>query len=124
MRQYLDLMQYVLDHGIRKQDRTGTGTLSIFGYQMRFNLNDGFPLLTTKRLNLKSIIYELIWFLKGETNIKYLQDNSVYIWDEWADETGDLGPIYGAQWRLWKTTDGRVIDQISQTIHNIKPTLI
>jgi len=120
MRQYLDLMQYVLDHGIRKQDRTGTGTLSIFGYQMRFNLNDGFPLLTTKRLNLKSIIYELIWFLKGETNIKYLQDNSVHIWDEWADETGDLGPIYGAQWRLWKTTDGRVIDQISQTIHNIK----
>jgi thymidylate synthase len=120
MRQYLDLMQYVLDHGIRKQDRTGTGTLSIFGYQMRFNLNDGFPLLTTKRLNLKSIIYELIWFLKGETNIKYLQDNGVHIWDEWADETGDLGPIYGAQWRLWKTTDGRVIDQISQTIHNIK----
>jgi thymidylate synthase len=119
MRQYLDLMRYVLDDGVKKEDRTGTGTLSIFGYQMRFPLEEGFPLLTTKRLHLKSIIYELLWFLKGDTNVKYLQDNGVRIWNEWADERGDLGPVYGAQWRSWKTDSGS-IDQISQLIDQIK----
>ena len=120
MRQYLDLVQNILDHGVKKGDRTGTGTLSIFSYQMRFNLQDGFPLLTTKKLHLKSIIYELIWFLNGDTNIKYLNDHGVRIWDEWADERGELGPVYGAQWRSWNTGDGRSVDQISQVIKQIK----
>jgi thymidylate synthase len=120
MKQYLDLLQYILDHGIRKPDRTGTGTLSVFGYQMRFDLNQGFPLLTTKRLHMKSVIYELLWFLRGESNIKFLRDHGVSIWDEWADDHGELGPIYGVQWRNWKTTDGLVIDQISQVIDQIK----
>jgi thymidylate synthase len=120
MRQYLDLLQYILDKGIEKSDRTGTGTLSVFGYQMRFNLNDGFPLLTTKKLHLKSVIYELMWFLRGESNVGYLQDHGVRIWDEWADEKGDLGPIYGVQWRHWRSADGLVIDQISQVIEKIK----
>ena len=120
MRQYLDLVQYILDHGVKKADRTGTGTLSVFGYQTRFNLLDGFPLLTTKKLHLKSIIYELIWFLHGETNVKYLIDHGVHIWDEWADENGELGPIYGAQWRSWSTGDGHSVDQISQLIEQIK----
>lgn len=120
MKQYLDLMQYVLDHGAQKHDRTGTGTISTFGYQMRFNLQEGFPMVTTKKLHLKSIIHELIWFLKGDTNIKYLKDNNVKIWDEWADENGNLGPVYGSQWRSWPTPDGRLIDQISNIIHTIK----
>jgi len=120
MRQYLDLLSDILEHGVEKGDRTGVGTLSLFGYQMRFNLQEGFPLLTTKRLHQKSIIYELLWFLKGETNIKYLQDHGVRIWDEWADENGDLGPVYGAQWRSWKSVDGHSIDQISQLIEQIK----
>lgn len=120
MKQYHDLMQHVLQNGIQKHDRTGTGTISVFGYQMRFNLQDGFPLVTTKKLHLRSIIHELIWFLKGETNIKYLQDNGVSIWDEWADETGELGPVYGSQWRSWPTPDGGHIDQISQVINQIK----
>lgn len=120
MRQYLDLVQNILDHGVKKGDRTGTGTLSMFGYQMRFNLQDGFPSLTTKKLHLKSIIYELIWFLNGDTNIKYLNDHGVRIWDEWADERGELGPVYGAQWRSWNTGDGRSVDQISQVIEQIK----
>ena len=119
MRQYLDLMEHVLKNGTKKEDRTGTGTLSVFGYQMRFDLQKGFPLLTTKKLHLKSIIYELLWFLKGETNIKYLHENNVKIWDEWADENGDLGPIYGHQWRSW-TSGLKSIDQISQIIHQIK----
>jgi thymidylate synthase len=114
MRQYLDLLEHVLDNGVKKEDRTGTGTLSIFGYQMRFDLDEGFPLLTTKKLHLRSIIHELLWFLKGDTNIKYLHDNNVTIWDEWADGEGNLGPIYGFQWRSWPTADGRYIDQISQ----------
>ena len=117
MRQYLDLLQHVLDNGVQKKDRTGTGTISVFGYQMRFNLKEGFPVLTTKKLHLRSIIYELLWFLKGDTNIKYLHDNKVTIWDEWADENGDLGPIYGAQWRNWNN-DG--IDQISEIVKLIK----
>jgi thymidylate synthase len=119
MKQYLQLMQHVLDHGVKKEDRTGTGTLSIFGYQMRFNLAEGFPLVTTKKLHLKSIIHELLWFLKGDTNIGYLKENGVKIWDEWADENGNLGPVYGAQWRSWSSTRGP-IDQISQLIDQIK----
>lgn len=120
MRQYLDLLQFILDHGVEKSDRTGTGTFSAFGYQMRFNLNAGFPLLTTKKLHLNSIIYELLWFLRGESNIKYLNDHGVRIWDEWADSSGELGPVYGVQWRRWKTADGTVIDQISHVIDQIK----
>ena len=113
-------MRHVLDHGIAKSDRTGTGTLSVFGYQLRFPLAEGFPLITTKRLHLRSIIHELLWFLKGDTNIRYLQENNVHIWDEWADERGDLGPIYGAQWRSWPAPDGRVIDQIQEVVATIK----
>jgi thymidylate synthase len=120
MKQYLDLMKHVLEHGTEKHDRTGTGTLSVFGYQMRFNLQEGFPLITTKKVHLRSIIHELIWFLKGDTNIRYLKDNAVSIWDEWADENGNLGPVYGSQWRSWPTADGRHIDQISQVIQQIK----
>ena len=120
MKQYHDLMQHILDHGTKKEDRTGTGTISVFGYQMRFNLQEGFPLVTTKKLHLRSIIHELLWFLKGETNIKYLKDNGVSIWDEWADENGDLGHVYGYQWRSWPTPDGRHIDQISNVIEQIK----
>ncbi len=119
MQQYLDLLRHVLDQGVEKKDRTGTGTRSVFGYQMRFHLNDGFPLLTTKKLHTKSIIYELLWFLQGDSNVKYLQDHGVRIWNEWADENGDLGPIYGTQWRSWKAADGRSIDQISQVIDQI-----
>ncbi|MBE0411612.1 MAG: thymidylate synthase [Anaerolineales bacterium] len=122
MNQYLDLLQSILDHGEKKDDRTGVGTLSIFGYQMRFDLTHGFPLLTTKKLHTKSIIYELLWFLKGDTNINYLNKNGVRIWDEWADENGELGPVYGSQWRSWKTADGRTIDQISQVIKQIQTT--
>lgn len=120
MKQYLDLMQHVLDHGTQKHDRTGTGTISVFGYQMRFNLQEGFPMVTTKKLHLKSIIHELIWFLSGDTNIKYLKDNGVRIWDEWADEAGNLGPVYGSQWRSWPKPDGEKIDQISQIVNMIK----
>ncbi|MBS1531346.1 MAG: thymidylate synthase [Bacteroidetes bacterium] len=120
MKQYLDLMKHVLENGTQKHDRTGTGTLSVFGYQMRFNLQEGFPLVTTKKLHLKSIIHELIWFLQGDTNIKYLKDNGVRIWDEWADENGNLGPVYGHQWRNWPTPNGGHIDQISQLISMIK----
>ena len=120
MKQYLDLLEYVLDHGVRKPDRTGTGTISVFGYQMRFDLRQGFPLLTTKRLHIKSVVYELLWFLRGDSNIKFLHDHGVSIWDEWADEQGELGPVYGVQWRNWKPSDGLVIDQISQVIDQIK----
>lgn len=120
VKQYLDLMRHVRDNGILKEDRTGTGTKSVFGYQMRFNLADGFPVVTTKKLHLRSIIHELLWFLKGDTNIKYLKDNKVRIWDEWADEEGNLGPVYGSQWRSWPTADGRHIDQISQVVDQIK----
>lgn len=120
MQQYLDLMRYIKDHGIDKNDRTGTGTRSIFGYQMRFNLNEGFPCLTTKKVHLRSIIHELLWFLQGDTNIQYLKDNGVRIWDEWADENGNLGPVYGYQWRSWPTPDGGHIDQIAQLIEQIK----
>ena len=120
MKQYLDLMRTILDEGHYKADRTGTGTYSIFGYQMRFDLQKGFPLLTTKKLHLRSIIYELLWFLRGDTNIQYLHDHNVTIWDEWADENGDLGPVYGKQWRSWEAPDGRVIDQITNLIEQIK----
>ena len=120
MKAYHDLMRHVLDNGIDKSDRTGTGTRSVFGYQMRFDLSEGFPLLTTKKLHLRSIIHELLWFLKGDTNIKYLKDNNVSIWDEWADENGDLGPVYGYQWRSWPAPDGRHIDQIANVVEQIK----
>ncbi len=120
MKQYLNLLQHILDHGIKKQDRTGTGTISTFGYQMRFNLQEGFPLVTTKKVHLKSIIYELLWFLNGDTNVKYLQDHGVRIWNEWADANGDLGPVYGYQWRHWRTPDGREIDQIANLIEGLK----
>src|SRR5512137_3100241 len=120
MKQYLELLDHVLKKGVKKADRTGTGTISVFGYQMRFNLKEGFPVLTTKKLHLKSIIHELLWFLKGETNIKYLRDNGVKIWDEWADENGNLGPVYGYQWRSWPAADGRKIDQLTNVIESIK----
>ena len=120
MQQYLDLMRHVRDHGARKDDRTGTGTLSVFGYQMRFELAKGFPMVTTKKLHTRSIIHELLWFLNGDTNIKYLHDHKVRIWDEWADENGDLGPVYGAQWRSWPTPDGQSIDQLEQVMHTLR----
>ncbi len=120
MKQYLDLMALVLREGVEKADRTGTGTLSVFGHQMRFNLAQGFPLVTTKKLHLRSIIYELLWFIRGETNVKYLRDNKVTIWDEWADANGDLGPVYGAQWRSWPARDGSTIDQLAQVVEMIK----
>jgi thymidylate synthase len=120
MRQYLDLMELILSHGVEKRDRTGTGTLSVFGHQMRFDLNDGFPLVTTKKLHVKSIIYELLWFLRGDTNVKYLNEHGVSIWDEWADEGGDLGPVYGQQWRSWPAADGETIDQMSGIIAEIR----
>lgn len=119
MQQYLELLQHTLSHGVEKSDRTGTGTISVFGYQMRFNLDEGFPLLTTKKLHLKSIIHELLWFLKGDSNIRYLNENGVTIWDEWADADGNLGPIYGYQWRSWPTADGRHIDQISNVVTSL-----
>ena len=120
MRQYLDLLQHVLDHGIDRGDRTGTGTRSVFGYQMRYDLGEGFPVLTTKKLHLRSIIHELLWFLRGDTNIAYLKENGVSIWDEWADEHGELGPVYGAQWRSWPAPDGRRIDQIANLVESIR----
>lgn len=120
MKQYHDLINTVLENGTKKEDRTGTGTISVFGYQMRYNLQEGFPLLTTKKLHTRSIFHELLWFLKGETNIQYLKDNKVSIWDEWADENGNLGPVYGKQWRSWETADGRTIDQISNVVEQIK----
>jgi len=122
MQQYLDLMRHVRDHGTRKEDRTGTGTVSVFGHQMRFDLSEGFPLVTTKKCHLKSIIHELLWFLSGDTNIKYLQDNGVRIWNEWADDEGNLGPVYGYQWRSWPRSEGGTVDQISQIIEQIKNT--
>ncbi len=122
MKEYLDLMRHVLDNGVEKSDRTGTGTLSVFGYQMRFDLSRGFPMVTTKKVHLKSIIHELLWFLQGSTNIGYLKEHGVRIWDEWADDDGELGPVYGAQWRSWQGSDGRVVDQISQVIEQIKQT--
>lgn len=120
MQAYLNLLQHILDHGTVKEDRTGTGTISTFGYQIRFNLQEGFPLITTKKIHLRSIIYELLWFLKGDTNIKYLHEHKVRIWDEWADENGDLGPVYGHQWRSWGAPNGKHIDQISEIVHQIK----
>jgi thymidylate synthase len=120
MQQYLQLMRHVRDHGTRKEDRTGTGTVSVFGYQMRFDLADGFPVVTTKKLHLRSIIHELLWFLRGDTNVKYLHDHGVSIWDEWADESGELGPVYGSQWRSWPTPDGGHIDQITQVVEQIR----
>jgi thymidylate synthase len=120
MQQYLQLLEHILHNGVEKNDRTGTGTLSCFGYQMRFDLNDGFPLVTTKKLHVKSIIHELLWFLKGETNISYLNENGVSIWNEWANENGDLGPVYGKQWRSWKGADGKIVDQVSDLIHQLK----
>ena len=120
MQQYLALMRHVREHGVTKQDRTGTGTISVFGHQMRFDLSQGFPVVTTKKLHLKSIIHELLWFLKGDTNIRYLKENGVSIWDEWADAQGELGPVYGYQWRNWPTPDGRHIDQITQVLEQLK----
>jgi thymidylate synthase len=120
MKQYQDLMRHVLEHGVKKSDRTGTGTQSVFGYQMRFNLNEGFPLVTTKKMHLKSIIHELLWFLKGDTNVRYLKENGVTIWDEWADADGNLGPVYGRQWRSWPTPDGAHIDQITELLAQLK----
>jgi len=120
MKQYIDLLNHVINAGVNKSDRTGTGTISVFGYQSRFNLAEGFPVLTTKKLHLKSIIHELLWFLTGDTNVKYLQENGVRIWNEWADENGELGPVYGYQWRSWPTPDGRHIDQITQVVNSIK----
>ena len=120
MQQYHTLLKHILDTGTQKTDRTGTGTTSVFGYQMRFNLNDGFPLVTTKKVHLKSIIHELLWFINGDTNTKYLKDNGVGIWDEWANENGDLGPVYGKQWRSWTTPDGKVIDQLKEVIETLK----
>ncbi len=120
MRAYHDLMQRILDHGVEQQDRTGTGTLSVFGHQMRFDLSEGFPLVTTKKLHLRSIIYELLWFLNGDTNVRWLQDNKVSIWDEWADEDGNLGPVYGKQWRRWETADGKTVDQIAELVQQLK----
>ncbi len=120
MKQYLDLLRYVLEHGVQKADRTGTGTLSVFGYQMRFGLAEGFPAVTTKRLHIKSIIHELLWFLRGETNVRSLRESGVTIWDEWADRAGELGPVYGAQWRSWRTADGGTIDQIAELLERIK----
>lgn len=120
MKQYLEMLQVILDRGVKKDDRTGTGTLSVFGYQTRYDLRDGFPLLTTKKLHLKSIVYELLWFLAGDTNVKTLQEDGVRIWDEWADENGDLGPVYGSQWRSWKTAGGQTVDQISQVVELIQ----
>jgi thymidylate synthase len=120
MKQYLDLMQHVLDNGVKKEDRTGTGTISVFGYQMRFDLEEGFPVVTTKKLHLRSIIHELLWFLNGDTNIKYLKENKVSIWDEWADDKGELGPVYGHQWRSWPTADGSTVDQITDVVNQIK----
>ena len=120
MQQYLDLLQHILDHGVQKSDRTGTGTISCFGYQMRFDLQKGFPLVTTKKLHTKSIIHELLWFLKGETNIAYLKENGVSIWNEWADNDGELGPVYGKQWRSWQGANGQTIDQITDLISQIK----